>query len=137
VELIRTKISQLSYSVGMSYITDSLDDPKQLHVFLFELYDFAYLLSTKMLDTNKPYATEASFYPFMVYIEDIMDSYGRQLILESAKDANLDAEESLKEAHARLDTLREMLNNLKELPPVVDAVDEASKRIKNNWGTRE
>jgi hypothetical protein len=125
------------YSLSMTYINHSLDDPRQLHDFLFELYDFAYLLSTKMLDSNKPYATDASFYPLMVYIEDIMDTYGRQLILESAKAANLDEEESLREAHARLDTLREMMKKLREIPLVIDAVDVASKRIKNNWGTRD
>jgi hypothetical protein len=121
----------------MSFLNNPLDDPKQLHDFLFELYDFAFLLSSKMLDTNHPYATNASLYPFMVYIEDFMDLYGRKMITDSAKEAGLNSEESLKEAHASLDTLRTMMQELKEIPPVVDAVNEASKRIKNNWGTRD
>lgn len=123
--------------MNMSFLNNPLDDPKQLHDFLFELYDFAFLLSSKMLDADQPYATNASIYPFMVYIEDFMDLYGRQMITDSAKEANLNSEESLKEAHTELDTLRTMMQKLKEIPPVIDAVNEASKRIKNNWGTRE
>lgn len=121
----------------MSYANNSLDDPKQLHDFLFNLYEFADVLSAKIPDPQQPYATDAMLYPFMVYIEDIMDLYGRQLVVEAAKDAGLDSEVSLREAHAKLDVLREVMAKLKQIPPAVEAVDRAALRIKNNWGTRE
>lgn len=121
----------------MSLLNNPLDDPKHLHDFLFNMYDFAYLLSNHMLDMSKPYATDTLPYVFMAYIEDIMDIYGRKLVFDSAKEAGLNANESLKKANAKLDALREMLTNLKEIPPSSTAVDEASKRLKNNWGTRE
>lgn len=121
----------------MSYLNNPLDDPKQLHEFLFSLYDFAFLLSDKMLDISKPYATDGSKYVVMTYIEDIMDMYGRELIHAIAKETGLNPDDSLHKAHSNLDTLRSMLNRLKELPPATTAVDEASRRLKNNWGTRE
>ena len=79
----------------------------------------------------------------MAYIEDIMDIYGRQLIVQTAKDAGLDAEKSLESAHHKLDTLRAALDGAFRKNPEGNpddlraAIDEAAKRLKNNWGTRE
>jgi len=121
----------------MTDLSNALDDPKKLHDFLFELYDFAHLLQTKMSNTESSYSNNDVFYTFMAYIEDIMDIYGRQLIVESAKAAGIDERESLKHAHMHLDILRSEMSKLKELPASTDAIDRACRRIKNNWGVRE
>lgn len=123
----------------ITYMNNPLDDPQHLHSFLFNLFDFAEYLLTK----TPPTRDQDDAFVIMAYIEDLMDSYGRQLISNSAKDAGLNPDESLKSANHRLDMLRAALdgafwknphNDSKELHL---AADEAARRLQRNWGTRE
>jgi hypothetical protein len=106
--------------------------PKELHDFLFKLFDFA---QEDM--TTVPPADYKMGFMIMAYIEDIMDVYGRQLISQSAKDAGLNAEESLQKAHAKLDVLRASLSTAFEDPEMREIMDEAARRLKRNYGTPE
>lgn len=124
------------YTMAMFYLDNSLKDPKQLHDFLFGLFDFAAYLAD---DASRDQQTCLMI---VAYIEDMMDVYGRQLITQSAKDAGLNAEESLKEANKRLDIIRAVLNTSfwgEELDntSMHKTIDEAARRLKRNWGTRQ
>jgi hypothetical protein len=121
----------------MLSINNPLDDPKQMFDFMSNMYEFAAWMQNNMIDTTSPTFTDPKLYAFMTYIEDIMDLYGRGLLAHSAAAAGLDEKEALTESHAAIDSLRETMNSLKGSPVNIAAVDEAAKRIKNNWGTRE
>jgi hypothetical protein len=83
---------------------------KQLYDFLFSLYDYAdYLadnISPENMDNN-------SYFMSLIYIEEMMDSYGRGLIHRTALSINASDTESLAEAHRRIDLLRKRIRDLR------------------------
>ena len=77
--------------------------------FLFKLYDFTDRL-----------ADEAQFDPSqesvriltLIFIEQYFDSIGRGEISQAARESGADAQQSLSEAHKRIDELRGQINSL-------------------------
>lgn len=108
--------------------------PKELHDFLFKLYDFADEATTN--PEVMPPADYKMGFIIAAYIEDFMNIYGRSLIYKTAKDAGINAEESLKSAHERIDHLRAELSAIDDNPELRSTIDEAVRRLKKNYGTR-
>lgn len=116
-------------------IVVSIMQPKELHDFLFKLYDFA-----DEATTNPEVITPAEYkegFLIAAYIEDFMDVYGRHLIHKAATEAGLDAEESVKTAHERIDRLRAELGSFENSSELQAMMDSATARLKRNYGSKE
>jgi cell fate (sporulation/competence/biofilm development) regulator YmcA (YheA/YmcA/DUF963 family) len=106
--------------------------PTDFHTFLFQLYDYAdYLADQISADSHE----NGNYLMAMLYIEAIMDSIGRLQIHQAAKDAGLDASASLKQAHARIDTLRERITLLMQQTDFSDSMRQAVNGLEQ-WNYR-
>lgn len=104
--------------------------PKELHDFLFHLYDYADYLAEQITPNNPD---NNAYLASLGYIEDMMDIYGRGLIRQSAEQGGLDSSASLTEAHRRIDLLRKRMSYLRKTYSFDDAIGQAEKRLSRNW----
>jgi hypothetical protein len=105
--------------------------PKELHDFLFKLYDYADYLIAELTKGN---CSDANVYiASLVYIEDMMDTYGRSLVSQSMITLGADQGESLAEAHRRIDHLRQDMMQLRKEYDFNNAIEQAEKRLSRNW----
>lgn len=107
---------------------------KELHDFLFQLYDFADILADK-IEHGTSDNLGAQFLT-LVYIEQIFDMYGRDLISQSAREASLDSGVALSEAHRRIDLLRARIQNLVETHNFNESLRQASEKILHEWSKK-
>lgn len=106
---------------------------KQLHDFLFQLYDYADTLADKIEPGN---VDNGKYFLSLVAIEQMFDTYARGLVSESARQSNdpsLVDSESLKEAHQRIDKLRERIHGLSKLYNFDDVLDRERDRLGREW----
>lgn len=105
-------------------------DQKQLYDFLFRLYDYADHLADSIKPNNPD---NNNFYISLIYIEEMMDSYGRGLINETAHQINQNDRDSLKEAHRRIDLLRQRINQLRDEFDFDDVVTGKTEKLLRDW----
>jgi hypothetical protein len=106
---------------------------KKVYDFLFDLYDYADYIAGEIQPGN---ADNASYFMTLIYIEDIMDTYGRGLIHTTAinsADPGIDPSEALHEAHRRIDLLRERILSLKTEYNLGATVQQFTDKINRNW----
>ncbi len=116
-------------------------DPKQLHDFLFSLYDYAdYLADTISSQNDTDYNN--SYYMSLLYIEDMMDKEGRMLIRRAADQITGDGHDSLSEAHHRLDLLRKRISDLRKEYSFIesasgrDIVEVRTESLVRDWSNK-
>lgn len=105
-------------------------DEQTLHDFLNKMYDYADYLAAAIQPENRD---NGSYFMSLIYIEDILDSYGRGLILSSAKQIGLDGSAELSEAHRRLDLLRGRIHDLAQQYNFDDDLLRKSEKFKRDW----
>lgn len=107
--------------------------PKQVHDFLFQLYDYADYLADR-IEAGDP--ESRMFFLSLVFIEKMFDTYGRGLISESAHNANdpaLSGSESLTEAHRRVDVLRARIDQLAKANNYDSVLEDYSHQLATEW----
>ena len=105
-------------------------DTKKLHDFLFQLFDYADYLVNEINPNNRD---NNEYFLSLIYIEDIMDKYGRGLISETGRELNPEDTESLNEAHRRIDDLREKINSLKSEYNFSGVVSRRAESLIRDW----
>ncbi len=111
-----------------------MSTPSYLHI--FNLLDFADDLTTRILAGDPD---NSSYFLTLVYIEDILDSYGRSFVPTTAREAGCSEDEAqaLKnEAASRMDALRHTLSELVNTYDFDRTMDEASRRFASEWHKR-
>lgn len=103
---------------------------QELHGFLFKLYDYADYLAGEV---EKDSLDRDSYFISMLYVEAMMDTYGRGLISQSAKESGKDQSAALAEAHRRIDLLRQQIDSLRHKYNFDEAIKQAGDRIKRDW----
>lgn len=105
-------------------------DSKKLHDFLFQLFDYADYL-VEEINPNNP--DNNNYFMSLIYIEDMMDKYGRGLISKTGRELNPEDTESLEDAHRRIDYLREKINLLKDIYDFNGVVSKRSDSLIRDW----
>lgn len=108
--------------------------PKELYDFLFKLYDYADYLAEEIKPGNYD---NKNYYMSMIYIEEIMDSYGRGLINSAAHQLDENDRDSLREAHKRIDALRQKIYDLKQSYDFEDVVAGKTEKLTRDWGFKK
>jgi hypothetical protein len=107
----------------------------QLHDFLFDLYDFADTIAAK-IQPGEP--ENNSYFMTLVYIEDIMDKYGRGLVLDAAQTADpptTDPQALLRTANERLNQLRERIETLAREYNMGETITARAQQLAARWQT--
>lgn len=105
-------------------------DSKKLYDFLFQLFDYADYL-VEEINPNNP--DNNNYFISLVYIEDIMDKYGRGLISKTGRELNPEDTESLEEAHRKIDFLRKKINALKTAYDFNGVVINRTESLIRDW----
>lgn len=110
---------------------------KPMYQRIIELLDFADeigdLIQQDDFDKN-------SYFMTLIYVEDILDKYGRGLAPQSARDAMLTEEqvsELRKHLNARLDALRIRIRNFSQAYDFDEAIAERSRGMLRDWSKRD
>lgn len=109
---------------------------KELHDFLFRLYDYADDIASRIQPGNPE---NSNYFMALVRIESYFDTMGRMEISRAAKDAaaeGIDPSASLQEAHKRIDLLRTRMQTLAAQYDFNDSLDYASRELARIWHTR-
>lgn len=105
---------------------------KPIYEYIFDLLDYADDLA-ELIPSVDNYERN-QYFVTLVYIEDILDIYGRGLVLHSANDHEEGTgRELMSKATKRMDELRGKIHNLMHLYEFDPSLDEASKRIATRW----
>lgn len=106
---------------------------KELHNFLFQLYDYADYLADQIQPGN--YDND-NYFLTLVFIEKYFDQIGRGEISKAAREAKskeLDPSKSLSEAHRRIDLLRNRIAALSKEYDFDETLDDTSRQIATEW----
>ncbi len=107
---------------------------KQIHDFLFQLYDFADYLADQIELGNQD---SQMYFLTITFIEKLFDAYGRGLINECSydmgSDGNSDKTYSLKHAHQRIDLLRARINEVKVGRNFDPILEKYAKELLTCW----
>ncbi len=108
---------------------------KELHDFLFRLYDYADQLADEIQVGGDRVANSNNFL-MLVMIEKFFDRVGRSQIHQAASEAEdlgLNASESLSEAHRRIDLLRSKIYHLYHQHDFSEVLDGVSRQFATEW----
>lgn len=104
---------------------------KELHDFLFKLYDYADQLADKIQPENPD---NGRIFIAIVLIEKFFDGIGRGEIHAAAIEAqDLDPRTSLAEAHRRIDLLRARISDLCKTYDFDDSLRYAGETLVTDW----
>lgn len=105
-------------------------EEKPLYKYIFDMLDYAEIISTKIKpgdhDNNNYFMT-------LVYVEDILDKYGRGLVIDSANESGQDGSELLKLANERMDKLRKTIRNLSQVYDFDEILINRGKGLYQDW----
>ena len=93
---------------------------EELHKFLFQLYDYADYLTDKIQPDNRD---NDQYFMSLVFIERMMDGYGRSLATDAARDTGdhaLNPDETHLKTNQRINQLRQRIReepSLAKVPP--------------------
>jgi len=108
---------------------------KELHDFLFKLYDYADHLADQIQPDGDNFRNN-NYFLTLVMIEKFFDRIGRGEISEAAKESGcdeLDSSKSLSEAHRRIDLLRDRIYRLVQEYDFDETLDYASRQLAVDW----
>lgn len=107
---------------------------KELHNFLFQLYDYADYLADQIRPENDRNTT---YFLNLVYIEKLFDTLGRGEIYNAAKEmGEADPGKALSEAHRRIDRLRERIAGFVEQYDFDQALNIEATKMQMDWHKR-
>jgi len=108
-----------------------------MYLYMSDLLDFAEQVSTRIqqdeFDNN-------SYFMTLVYVEDILDKYGRGLASQSAREAGFAEEQILairRDLNIRLETLRAQIRDLSQLYNFDQAMVERSQSMIKDWQKKD
>jgi hypothetical protein len=108
---------------------------KEIIAYIFSTYDFADVL-VKKIQNEEETENRQHFFLTLLYIEKIMDVYGRELIVRNAheiQDASIDPDALLTEAHKRIDALRKHIHTFLDTREFTSTFQESGTAITRNW----
>ena len=95
-----------------------------------ELLDFAEVVAKRIVpgefDNNNYFMT-------LVYVEDILDTYGRAVVSRSADENNLDGHALKGDASRRMEALRSTIARLNSDHAFDEALVQSAGRLVKNW----
>ena len=110
---------------------------KELHDFLFQLYDYADYLADQIQPSNPD---NDNYFITLVFIEQYFDRIGRSEISRSAtesKTVKIDPSKSLSEAHKRIDLLRNRIHTLAKEYDFDETLKSTGNQIASEWQKRQ
>lgn len=105
--------------------------------FLFQLYDYADYLAQNIRPENNPIDNN-NYFMSLIYIEEMMDSYGRGLIMKAAHDDE-NYEQYRDEAHRRIGILRSKITELRntyeftDTTRGLDVIQYKTEKLLRDW----
>lgn len=108
---------------------------RELHDFLFKLYDYADHLADQIQSGGDNFHND-NYFLTLVMIEKFFDRIGRGEISEAARqaeDSGLDPSRSLSEAHRRIDLLRARIDRLVQEHDFDETLNYASRQLAVDW----
>jgi len=109
---------------------------KPMYQYMAELLDFAEEISARI---HQDEFENESYFMTLIYIEDILDKYGRGLASRSARDRGLTKEQILTvriDLNTRLEALRAKIRNLSQAYDFDQAMTERAQSIIRDWQKR-
>ena len=101
-----------------------------MYEYITELLDFAEKITLRIVPGE---FENSSYFMTLVYIEDILDKYGRGMISMTAADAGLDGHAMLAEANRRMDSLRKTISELNSAHEYDEALKSRAIELTKNW----
>jgi hypothetical protein len=106
---------------------------KQKYSHIFNLLDFA----DELINRIKPGELDnGNYFMTLVYIEDVLDTYGRGFVLTTARESGHSDNEAsalMYTATARMDLLRQAINDLSQVYDFNDVLDGKAERFRRDW----
>lgn len=112
---------------------------RELHDFLFKLYDYADHLADHIQPDGDSFRNN-NYFLTLVLIEMFFDRIGRGEISEAAKlseNSELNPHESLAEAHKRIDLLRDRISNLVKEYDFDETLRYAGEKLATDWRKKQ
>lgn len=104
---------------------------QDIPIFLLELFDYADYIADRIQPNS---LDNSSYFLTLVYIEDIMDAYGRGLIYRSLKNSDeVKASATQSEAVQRLELLRGRIRSLSQQYDFDDTLTHCGKGMYQDW----
>ena len=108
-----------------------------MYLYMSELLDFAEQVSTRIQQDEYE---NNSYFMTLVYVEDILDKYGRGLASQSAREAGLTEEQISairRDLNTRLEKLRDQIRNLSQVYNFDQAMIERSQSMIRDWQKKD
>ena len=106
---------------------------KPMYEYIDDLLDY----SDELIALIQPENFEnPNYFMSLIYIEDILDKYGRGLVSKSANEDGLDGHALLVKANRRMDELRKSIRSLSEAHDFDDIIKERATQMVTNWVKR-
>lgn len=103
---------------------------KDFHDFLFKLYDFTDRLAD---EAESDPSQENVRILTLIFIEQYFDSIGRGEISQAARESGADAQQSLSEAHKRIDELRGRISSLVSKIEDTEPIERYARETVTQW----
>ncbi len=105
----------------------------QSYEHVFNLLNFADELTGRIKPGNPD---NDNYFMTLVYVEDILDKYGRDFVLRAAQESGHSADEAsamMHQAAARMDSLRQTISSFAQLYDFNEVLDSKAKQFKREW----
>jgi hypothetical protein len=103
---------------------------QDLHDFLFKLYDF----TDRLADEAESDPSQGNVRILtLIFIEQYFDSIGRGEISQAARESGADAQQSLSEAHRRIDELRGRISSLVKKIKNPQLIERCARETVAQW----
>lgn len=106
---------------------------KPLYQYIFDLLDYADAIAER-ISPSEP--EKNNYFMTLVYIEDILDKYGRGLVVQSSREAGedeADSRELLKRANQQMDALRKKIRLYSQQYDFDEVLSSRGKLMYEDW----
>lgn len=104
--------------------------------YIFNVLDFADELAGRIKPDNPD---NSNYFMTLVYVEDILDKFGRGFVLKMATESGHSSDEANNLMHqttTRLDTLRQKISGFVQSYDFDETLDNKAEQLKREWHKR-
>ena len=108
-------------------------ESKPMYQYIFDMLEYADKIATLIQPGN---SDNGNYFMTLIYIEDILDKYGRGLVFTSANEIGEDGHELMIAATQRMDHLRATLHDLMITGQYNDVLETRCRTMVRDWTLR-